>query len=96
MADKAHIGELIPLRAVCQALGLSLPEIRKLAEHDPTFPPIEWAGPRSGHVWREDFEAWKAARHERARDRARQQKARETFLRGGSSEDLPEFLRGQR
>ena len=90
---------IIWLRELLTEEGLHLPEVRRLAATDKTFPPITWTGPRSGWIFREDWEKWKAERHER-RDRSRQQGERAlSFIRGRGinprSKNLPPWLRGK-
>jgi hypothetical protein len=63
-------------------LKLPLAKIRAL-EAMGDFPPIEWTGPRSGLVWREDWEKWKATRHERARQRRDGEAYRRDFISNG-------------
>ena len=77
--------------------GLKLPDVRRLAESDPTFPPIEWTSERTGLIRREDWAKWTERRFER-RDQRQQQSIRRMLLVRGAvtkkrSEDLPDFLR---
>lgn len=83
----------VKIRTVCKELGLALPELRKLIARDSTFPPIEWTTPRSGFVWREDFENWKATRHDRAANRRQQVERKAAHISGTNKTKLPDFLR---
>lgn len=89
--------EMITVRQLCAETNLSLGAVKRLAGIDPEFPPIEWTGPRSGFLFRVDFDAWRESRFERAQRRREQQDRRTSFVKGRESElegvrELPDFL----
>ena len=90
----------LKLRAVREELGLNLPELRRLLDRDASFPPVTWTGPRSGFVFREDFDQWIADRHAREARRRQQERRKRDFVAGRRPENgdatprpLPDFLR---
>lgn len=85
---------------VLDTLAIGLPELRRLIELDRSFPPVEWTGPRSGFVFREDLERWIRERHDRDARRRQQQRRKREFVAGRrptngdlSPRPLPDFLR---